>query len=142
MNWNVFDRLRSTLADLDPEQFDYSQAFTAYQCGCVAYHLCKVTGRIGDPDHASPNDIKAQLDVTFQEARYLYGWAGFDQPHAYSRQDNRPYCGQAALTEALRRLDFVASRYQRPQPTQADREQHFLMSCRQTACQPVEPETV
>lgn len=156
MNFHLFDKLRAHIAGLNPRDFDYnisclqSEVPGAHDgCGCVAAHC---TALIGLPrnHHTSPDMLRRELQLTDDEAQFLYGEEGFGSGCAYAAATIDEFDarrGVKGIAEALRRLDLVASRYTRPtisvdlsETKAADREREFLLRCMAVAAEPVEVE--
>lgn len=121
VNWINYDRLVAHLKTMDARQFNYGNAtFREGNAGCVA---CQILGLLGLTEGYSwAEHIESFLGVTGHEAMYLYGVSGrvsgidvrstgYDSP----RPNNILPSGEFGIREALRRLDVVAARYQRPE---------------------------
>ena len=133
MNWEFFDKLRSHIAGLAPGQFNYGYADMRDDCGCVGAHVKYMLGAESDSIDGC-GLLRRELGIKKGEAAFIYGcYVGGEAPNVWH------LFGAKGIAEALRRLDLVASLYHR-QVT--GREQQFLMSCRDIACQPLEPESV
>lgn len=132
MNWTNYRRLVDYLQALPPDRFHYGRNTLGGDCGCVAVHAV-VGGMVAvdQCEYAGSRHLRELLGVTQKESRYLFGFGQSpDEPSAMDLD------GAAGLTEALRRLSVVATRYggepasAQPAPTFQPDEAGFLASVR------------
>lgn len=148
MNWTHYRTLVDYLTRLRedaPEQFDYGHDGNGHgSCGCVAHHL-----HFLDVDRTKrvngPTAIRDYLDVSTDEACYLYGGDGMSVEGRCGDfyYTNPQRLGASGIAEALRRLAVVAARYggepastPEPKPFVAD-DAAFLASVRALIGQPL-----
>ncbi len=130
MNWTNYDRLVHELKTMNPHEFNYSQFFLTAGCGCVAVQAVKKCGaENSDLFCTSSTTIMNFLDVTRNEAVYIYGTSN-DMDFYTSGHNVLSLKHVMGIEAALKRLEDVASRYERPTAF-VPNEQAFIESCRE-----------
>ena len=135
MNHANYDRLVQHLGTVDPKTFDYatSSMLKSPDAGCLACHCKALTAGASKPMPAAMSVIKKFLDVTINEAAFLYGVGTRikNGPIFVEAEDNfdaiKDLAGPMGIDEALRRLAIVAERY--PREVVPD-DAAFLAQCR------------
>jgi hypothetical protein len=125
MNWENYDRLVAHLQTMPSEEFNYFEMYLN-TVGCVDCQCRVLMGHIPYDETISTDNgdrygyyVKIFLGVTKDEARYIWCPVIKGDPK-----------GITGIQKALYRLSVVAASYQRPSPTQAEREVAFLESVR------------
>jgi hypothetical protein len=150
--WENFDRLVGRLQTIAPEKFDYWLGYPMEdpECtGCVVVHACAVDRELRKQwrPMSSGAVLDGFLGITREEAQALFTPVVMSAESAAlvgcTPRSENTVRGSGGITEALRRLAVLETRYLRPTvaaaiPAWAPDDAAFLAACRLAAAVPLE----